>query len=85
MTASKKSYPRSSPVSSKYEFVMPPFLLFYDTNQLRTSSGNMIDHTIGGRWCVPFLHTLPAPSSYVYVNLMYYESPGTISYTLVGR
>ena len=83
--ASKMNHPRRIPVSSRYEFIMSPILLFSDTKRLRKSDGNPIDHTIGGKWCVPLVHTHPAPSDDASVNPMYYGSPGTSSYMLVGR
>ena len=53
MMDSKTSHIRSIPVSSKSEFVMSPFLLFSNAKWLQTSAGNRIDHTIGGKWCIP--------------------------------
>ena len=84
MTSSKTIRPRSIPVSSKSELVMYPFLLLSDTNWLWTSTGNNIYHTIGVRWCVPLVQTLPALSSDASVNPVYYGSLFTILYTLVG-
>ena len=45
--ASRTSHTRSSPVSSRSEFVMSPFLFFSDTKRLRTSSGNRTDLKLG--------------------------------------
>ena len=84
MTDSKTSYPRISPVISKYEFVMSPFLLFFDTKRLRTYSGNIIDHTIGGTWYVTLIHTPPTPSDDESVNPMYCGFPSTSLYMIVG-
>ena len=84
MTASKTSHLRILPVSSKSEFVMYPFLFLSDTNWLWTCTGNNIYHTIGVRWCVPLVQTLPALSSDASVNPVYYGSLFTILYTLVG-
>ena len=84
MIASKMIHLRSSPVSSRYEFLISPFLLFYDTKRLRTSTGNKIDHTIGGKWCVPLVNPPPELSSEAYVNPIYCGPPGKSSYMLVG-
>ena len=48
MTASKAIHTRISTVSSKYEFVMYPYLLFSDTKWLHIFAGNRIYHTMGG-------------------------------------
>ena len=71
MTDFKTSYPRRSPVISKYEFFMYPFLLFSDTKRLRTSAGNSIDHTIGGTWHVTLIPTPPHHSEWWWVRESY--------------
>ena len=82
MMDSKTIHPRSSPVNSRSEFVMYPFLFFSDTKRLRTSDGNSIDHTIGVKWCVPLVHTPPAPSAEMSVNCIYLGSPSASLYML---
>ena len=84
MTASRMIHPRRRPVSSRYEFVMPPFLSFSNTKWLRTSAGNRTNHTIGDKCCVTLFHIPPVPSSDAYVKPIYLGSPGLSSYTLVG-
>ena len=84
MTDYNTSHTKSSPVSSTYDFFLSLFLLFSNTKRLWTSSGNRIYHTIGGKSCVPLVHTYPTPSSDASVNPMYCGSPRTSSYTIVG-
>ena len=84
MTVSRTIHPRSSPVSSGSELVMYPFILFSETKRLRTSTGNRTDHAIWDKWCVPLVHTHPAPSYDAFMKPTYWGFPGMISYTLFG-
>ena len=48
MTASKAIHTRISTASSKFEFIMYPYILFSDTKWLRISAVNRIHHIMGG-------------------------------------